>query len=233
MESGRWHRKWFEATQLAKGGVLRKRKTQGCKIGLFHVKPRFLAFLGKSGRSGRGAIRGCPGGSGSPPGPLHPPALPAWPSCGLGFENDVPVASSHPVFPSDWCEGARPTAQCSPAQWASRPGCVASSKFLSLSCSAWRCLLSPGLWGAVGELWPCVFKMQFHLLPPPLWLGPPPRSALAVPHTCLSVSRHKGHLRKALLVLHRQNSGRVMDWLPPGFQSRRNPLTHPLPPQTH
>lgn len=83
-----------------------------------------------------------------------------------------------------------------------------------------------GLWGALGKLWPCVFKMQFHLLPPVLWLGPPPRFALAVPNTCPSVSRHKGHLRKALLVPHRQNSGRVTDGLPPGFQSRQNPLTY-------
>lgn len=82
--------------------------------------------------------------------------------------------------------------------------------------------------GALGKLWPCVFKMQFPLLPPPLWLGPPPRLALTVPapvhlSTCL---HHKGHLRKALLVPHRRNSGRATDWLPPGFRSRQNPLPY-------
>lgn len=63
-------------------------------MGLFHVKPRFLTFLRKSVRSGCGVIWGCPGGLGGPAGPGHPLALPAWPSQGLGFENDVPTASS-------------------------------------------------------------------------------------------------------------------------------------------
>lgn len=93
------------------------------------------------------------------------------------------------VFPSDWCEGPRPTPQLAAGRawlcglkqvplplWASARGCLLSSQ--------WHVPPGSGWGGALGKLWPCVFKMQFPLLPPPLWLGPPPRLALAVPSTC-------------------------------------------------
>lgn len=155
------------------------------------------------------------------------------PRGGWGLRMTFPLRLPDLVFPSDWCEGPRPTPQLAAGRawlcglkqvplplWASARGCLLSSQWhvppgsgwgglwancgpVSLKCNSLSSRLPSG-WGRLLDL---------HLLSPaPVHLS-----------TCL---HHKGHLRKALLVPHRRNSGRATDWLPPGFRSRQNPLPY-------
>lgn len=139
------------------------------------------------------------------------------------------------VFPSDWCEGPRPTPQLAAGRawlcglkqvplplWASARGCLLSSQ--------WHVPPGSGWGGALGKLWPCVFKMQFPLLPPPLWLGPPPRLALAVPSTCPPVSITKAiSERPSLSPTDETVAGRRTGCHQVFGLGRTLCLTHPLP----
>lgn len=155
------------------------------------------------------------------------------PRGGWGLRMTFPLRLPDLVFPSDWCEGPRPTPQLAAGRawlcglkqvplplWASARGCLLSSQWhvppgsgwgglwancgpVSLKCNSLSSRLPSG-WGRLLDL---------HLLSPaPVHLS-----------TCL---HHKGHLRKALLVPHRRKGGRATDWLPPGFRSRQNPLPY-------